>query len=149
MSKCMNCGHEIYWSSDFMRSEVEGWDYDKDNPVTDENGSALTEDDDTVINFCHCPECHADIEFWHLSPNEAKNYKFEDEQDRENDGCFACAGGNLIEDKGDNDELIEMYKEMASGEEGEEPDVKIYRCTDCGAKAIYIIPKENENEKVI
>lgn len=142
MSKCLNCGHEIIWGSDFMRSEIEGWDYDEDDQPKDEK---LTEDDDTVINFCHCPNCNAEIEFWHLSPNEAREHTFPEDVDRNNDGCFACAGGNLMDDDTDNADIIELYEEMYSGEDEEDDKtVKVYRCSDCGSRAIYIIPKKQE-----
>ena len=54
MYRCFACGGELIWSSDFMKSEIDGCD----------------ESDDTVVNVLHCKDCGATVEVYHNNEKE-------------------------------------------------------------------------------
>lgn len=70
MPKCWNCGHEVVWGCDNMRSKIEGEEY-------------YREEEDAIVQSYHCPHCGTDYEMYHPSAEEMKEYKYwtEDEED--------------------------------------------------------------------
>lgn len=45
VDECMRCGHKIILESNFMLSEI--------------NGEDLSEEEDAIVTFAHCPFCGA------------------------------------------------------------------------------------------
>lgn len=62
MEKCMRCKHNLIIESNFMLSEI--------------NGEELSEDDDAMVTYAHCPHCGAKYELTDVSENEKKNYPY-------------------------------------------------------------------------
>lgn len=57
---CPRCHGELIWSSDFMRSEIEG----------DDN---IELDDDSLVTYYTCKDCNCMVEVVDAWPNEAKD----------------------------------------------------------------------------
>jgi DNA-directed RNA polymerase subunit RPC12/RpoP len=62
MEKCMRCNHDLILESNFMLSEI--------------NCEELSEDDDAMVTYAHCPYCGAKYELTDVSENEKKNYPY-------------------------------------------------------------------------
>lgn len=63
--KCPICGHYVYWSADFMLSEMEGVD--------------LPEEEDSVVGVCSCPHCGSSIDI--IYPSELVLREFENAEE--------------------------------------------------------------------
>lgn len=62
MEKCMRCKHNLILESNFMLSEI--------------NGEELSENDDAMVTYAHCPYCGARYELTDTPENEKKNYPY-------------------------------------------------------------------------
>lgn len=62
MEKCMRCGHDLILESNFMLSEI--------------NGQELSEDEDTMVTYAHCPHCGARYELTDTPEAEKPNYPY-------------------------------------------------------------------------
>lgn len=67
--ECFNCGSELIWQSDWMESELEGYEPNE-----------VDEDDDRVVNYLWCPNCHSDVYVKHPSNNMIKEYEEEQQE---------------------------------------------------------------------
>jgi len=82
MEKCLRCNNDLILESNFMLSELYG-----------EN---LSEEDDAIVTYAHCPYCGAKYEFTDTPESEKKDYPYWKKED--NDGYV----GDLFE----NDEVF-------------------------------------------
>ena len=62
VEKCMRCEHDIVLEGNFMLSEI--------------NGEELTEDEDTMVTYAHCPYCGARYELTDTPECEKKDYPY-------------------------------------------------------------------------
>ena len=62
MEKCMRCEHDLILEGNFMLSEI--------------NGEELSEDDDAIVTYAHCPFCGARYELTDTPESEKKNYPY-------------------------------------------------------------------------
>ena len=62
MEKCMRCKHKLILESNFMLSEI--------------NGEELSDDDDAMVTYAHCPYCGARYELTDTPQSEKKNYPY-------------------------------------------------------------------------
>jgi len=58
----MRCGHELIIEGNFMLSEI--------------SGEELSEDDDAMVTYEHCPHCGARYELTETPESEKKNYPY-------------------------------------------------------------------------
>lgn len=60
--KCMRCGHDLILEGNFMLSEV--------------SGEELSENDDAIVTYAHCPHCGASYELYDTPESEKKDYPY-------------------------------------------------------------------------
>ena len=60
----MRCEHDLILEGNFMLSEI--------------NGEVLTEEEDTMVTYAHCPYCGARYELTDTPESEKKNYPYWD-----------------------------------------------------------------------
>ena len=66
IERCMRCRHNLILENNFMLSDI--------------NGEILSDEDDSMVTYAHCPYCGARYELYDVSESEKKNYPYWDEQ---------------------------------------------------------------------